>query len=170
MKHLDFCRDLLPLKDKIYRLGLRITLNAQEAEDLTQDTLIKVWNKRDEWSEVQNIEAYCMTVCRNLALDVMARKEHENLSLETENTDAYEPSYSPDEQLEHDDRLQRVHRLFNSLPEAQRTALQLSDIENMTTREAAQTMQVSEVNFKVILHRARKAIKAQYEKLENYGL
>ena len=170
MKQLDFRRDLLPLKDKIYRLGLRITLNAQEAEDLTQDTLIKVWNKRDEWCEVQNAEAYCLTVCRHLALDVMARKEHANLSLEAENADAFEPSYSPDEQLEHDDRLQRVHRLFNALPEAQRTALQLADIENKTMREAAQIMQVTEENFKVILHRARKAIKAQYEKIENYGL
>jgi len=55
MKEIDFRRDLLPLKDKIYRTGLRITLNAQEAEDLTQDTLIKAWDRRDELSRVANI-------------------------------------------------------------------------------------------------------------------
>lgn len=46
MNTIDFRNDLLPLKDKIFRMALRITLNAQEAEDLTQDTLVRVWNKR----------------------------------------------------------------------------------------------------------------------------
>ena len=62
MKPIDFRLDLLPLKDKIYRTGLRITLNAQEAEDLTQDTLIKAWNRRDELFLVENIEAFCITI------------------------------------------------------------------------------------------------------------
>ena len=170
MKQIDFRQDLLPLKDKIFRLGLRITLNAQEAEDLTQDTLIRVWNKRTELEQVANLEAFCLAICRNLALDRMARKENENLSLETENADAFDNSRTPEEQLEYDDKLQRIHRLFEALPERLRTALQLRDIEGLTYQEAAEAMKISEDLFKVTLHRARKAIKAQYEKIENYGL
>lgn len=74
MNTIDFRNDLLPLKDKIFRMALRITLNAQEAEDLTQDTLVRVWNKRCELIGVNNLEAYCIAICRNMALDAVAKK------------------------------------------------------------------------------------------------
>lgn len=170
MKQIDFRKDLLPLKDKIYRMGLRITLNAQEAEDLTQDTLIRAWNKRDELAQVVNIEAFCIAICRNLALDHVARRENANASLEAEAVNPYDNEPTPDEKLERDEKLKRIHQLFNALPERLRTALQLRDIEEMSYAEAAQTMNISEDLFKVTLHRARKAIKNQYEKIENYGL
>lgn len=170
MKPIDFRKDLLPLKDKIYRMGLRLTLNTQEAEDLTQDTLIRAWSRREELAQVKSIEAYCITVCRNLALDRMARKENANRSLQTEDAETQDTARTPEEQLEHDERLHRVHELFCALPERQRTALQLRDIEGMTYAQAAEAMGTSEEAFKVTLHRARKTIKEQYEKIENYGL
>ena len=66
MKNISFRNDVLPLKDVLYRLALRITLNHEEAQDIVQDTLIKVWNKRDDWQSLDNIEAFSMTICRNL--------------------------------------------------------------------------------------------------------
>lgn len=170
MKQIDFRKDLLPLKDKIYRVGLRITLNAQEAEDITQETLIRVWSKREDLVRVANVEAFCITVCRNLALDVMARKEQSSLSIEIEQTDIFDSAKTPEEQLEHDDKLKKIHCIFNSLPEKQRTAVQLCDIEGLSYAEAALAMNVTEDVFKVTLHRARKAIKTQYEKIDSYGL
>ena len=47
MKKISFQNDVLPLKNKLFRLALRITLNREEAEDVVQDTMIKVWNARD---------------------------------------------------------------------------------------------------------------------------
>ena len=166
MKKIDFRQDLLPLKDKIFRLAFRVTLNTQEAEDLTQDTLVRVWSKREELSDVKSLEAFCITVCRNMALDRVKRTERSNLSLDDEGTttDAYDNEPAPDERMEHDERLRRVHQLFNALPERLRTALQLRDIEGMSYAEAAQAMGVSEDLFRVTLHRARKA---QYERIEN---
>ena len=58
MKEISFRNDVLPLKDKLFRLALRITLNREEAEDIVQDTLIKVWNSRDKWQQLDSIEAY----------------------------------------------------------------------------------------------------------------
>ena len=66
MKEISFQNDILPLKDKLFRLALRILFNPQEAEDIVQDTLVKVWNKREEWKNIDSIEAYCMTICRNI--------------------------------------------------------------------------------------------------------
>lgn len=170
MQDIDFRYDLLPLKNKLFRLALRITLDSAEAEDVTSDTLIKVWNKREELRGVESIEAYCMTVCRNLALDRHEKKESQNLSLEANEIDAADNSFTPDEQLERDEKLRKVHELFNQLPEQQRTIMQLRDIEEKSYHEIATIMGVSEEVVKVTLFRARQAIRKQYDKIENYGL
>ena len=170
MQDIDFRCDLLPLKNKLFRLALRITLDSAEAEDVTSDTLIKVWNKREELRGVESIEAYCMTVCRNLALDRHEKKEAQNLSLEANEIDAADNSFTPDEQLERDEKLRKVHELFNQLPERQRTIMQLRDIEEKSYREIATIMGVSEEVVKVTLFRARQAIRKQYDKIEDYGL
>ena len=170
MQDIDFRYDLLPLKNKLFRLALRVTLDSAEAEDVTSDTLIKVWNKREELRGVESIEAYCMTVCRNLALDRHEKKEAQNLSLEANEIDAADNSFTPDEQLERDEKLRKVHALFNQLPERQRTIMQLRDIEEKSYREIATIMGVSEEVVKVTLFRARQAIRKQYDKIENYGL
>ena len=170
MSNLDFRHDLLPLKDKIFRLALRITANRQDAEDLTQDTLLRVWTKREEMEAVNNLEAFCMTICRNLALDKLATKEHANLSLEQTGTDTFDSRQTPEEQMEWKDRLEKVNRLLQTLPEKMRTAIQLREIEGMTYQEAAAVMQITEEDFKVSLHRARKLIRQRFENIEKHGL
>ena len=51
MKKISFQNDVLPLKNQLFRLALRITLNREEAEDIVQDTLMKLWDKRDDWDQ-----------------------------------------------------------------------------------------------------------------------
>ena len=69
MKKISFQNDILPLKNELYRLALRITLDHAEAEDVVQETMIKVWNRREKWDQIESIEAFCLTICRNQALD-----------------------------------------------------------------------------------------------------
>ena len=82
MKKISFTSDILPMKDILYRLALRITLSREEAEDIVQDTLIRVWNRRDSWDTIENIEAFALTVCRNMALDRLRLHENQNASLD----------------------------------------------------------------------------------------
>ena len=127
MKKLSFRDDVLPLKDKIFRLALRITLSRAEAEDIVQDVLIKVWNRRDDLAEVDSIEAYSLTVCRNLSLDRLQRKENDNVNLDdappTEADDA-----PPDLQMIRNERIDNIKRLIERLPIPQRAAMQLRDM------------------------------------------
>ena len=58
MNNISFRNDVLPLKNVLYRLALRITLNHEEAEDVVQDTLIKIWNRRDSWQNIDSIEGW----------------------------------------------------------------------------------------------------------------
>ena len=79
---ISFQHDILPLKNELYRLALRITLSREEAEDVVQETMIKVWNNRERWNDIDSIEAYCLTVCRNLALDALRKKENQHESID----------------------------------------------------------------------------------------
>lgn len=169
MKKLSFRDDVLPLKDKIFRLALRITLSRAEAEDIVQDVLIKVWNRRDDLAEVDSIEAYSLTVCRNLSLDRLQRKENDNVNLDdappTEADDA-----PPDLQMIRNERIDNIKRLIERLPILQRAAMQLRDMEGKTYKEISAITGQTEEQVKVNIFRARQYIRKQIEKIENYGL
>lgn len=169
MKKLSFRDDVLPLKDKIFRLALRITLSRAKAEDIVQDVLIKVWNRRDDLAEVDSIEAYSLTVCRNLSLDRLQRKENDNVNLDdappTEADDA-----PPDLQMIRNERIDNIKRLIERLPIPQRAAMQLRDMEGKTYKEISAITGQTEEQVKVNIFRARQYIRKQIEKIENYGL
>lgn len=167
MKEIDFRHDLLPLKDKLYRVALRITLDSMEAEDVVEDTLIRVWERRGELSEDTALEGYCLTVCRNLAIDRSEKKDAGHDSLEGAVLDETAGGESPDERLERQDRVEWVRRLIDGLPEKQRTALQLREIDGSSYAEVAEAMQITEADVKVTIHRARQALKAALERLHH---
>ena len=156
MENISFRTTVLPLSDKLYRLALRITMNKAEAEDVVQDTLLKVWERREEWEQINNIEAFAIATCRNRALDVAKRAGRK-----TENLDemAHFSTQTPHEQLEASEEISLVKRLMDDLPEVQRTIMLLRDIEGKTYQEIAQTLDISETQVKVYLHRARTKIK-----------
>lgn len=167
MKNISFRNDVLPLKNVLYRLALRITLRHEDAEDIVQDTLIKVWNKRDEWQDIESIEAYSLTVCRNLALDRIKRKDRQNESLDDIQLDqGATAAINPYEQMLQKDRIELVRRIVNALPEKQRTCMQLRDFEGKTYKEIAAIMDISEDQVKINIFRARQAVKQKYQQIE----
>lgn len=167
MRDIDFRRDLLPLKDKLFRLALRITLDRPEAEDVVEDVLVKVWELRDtvEVRKVANLEAYCLTLTRNLAVDRARRAEAQHVSLDDEaHTDIGQAhpdtAPRPDQLLERSERQAWVRNLFDRLPTKQRTALQLRDIDEHSYAEVADIMGITESDVKITIYRARQALKA----------
>lgn len=161
MTEIDFRRDLLPLKNKLFRVALNITLDRPEAEDVVEDVLVKVWELRhtDEIQRVANLEAFCHTMTRNLARDRAERKSAQNLSLDQLDADHEDSAPRPDQIMEADDRQRWVRQLFNQLPEKQRTIMHLRDIEEHTYQEIAEIMSISESDVKVTLFRARQTFK-----------
>jgi RNA polymerase sigma-70 factor (ECF subfamily) len=172
MKKISFQNDILPLKNKLYRLAMRITLNPEDAEDTVQETLMKVWNRRAQWEQIESIEAFCMTTCRNIALDKTRKMGKNEQSLDTDEHDApdYSHSANPEEQAIQQDRIRVVKEILNGLPEKQRTVMQLRDFEGKSYKEIAAIMNISEEQVKVNIFRARQAIKQKYILAEEYGL
>lgn len=169
MHTISFREDILPLKDKLFRLALRITFDRAEAEDIVQDTLIRVWNKRDEWQQMDSIEAYCLIIARNLAIDRSQKMESQNLEL-TPETQEMPDAKMPDQLMEQNEQLSIIHRLINELPEKQRSILQLRDIEGKNYKEIAVILGLTEEQVKVNLFRARQRIRLKYNEINDYGL
>lgn len=159
----------MPLKDKLFRLALRITFDRAEAEDVVQDTMIRVWNKREEWTQFGSIEAYCLTVAKNLAIDRSQKKEAQNVELTPEMEEESEIS-GPHDQLVNNERMSIIHRLINELPEKQRLIMQLRDIEGESYKEIAKILNLTEEQVKVNLFRARQKVKQRYLEIDEYGL
>ena len=162
----DFRNDILPLKDALYRLALRITLDSREAEDIVQETMLKVWNRRERWDEIDSIEAFCTTICRNLALDALKKAENRHVSLDE--SPLQHPDYAPTpfEQAVSQDRIQIVRRIIDTLPEKQRTCIQLRDIEEKSYKEIAQILDITEEQVKINIFRARQTNRQQFKQIE----
>ncbi len=171
MIKISFQHDVLPLKNQLFRLAQRITLNREEAEDIVQETLIKVWNRRNSWQDIESIEAFAMTICRNLALDSQRRqarrKESENENVLENHIDT---ALGPYEQMQQRDRVRIVGEIINSLPEKQRSCIQLRDIEGKTYKEISTVLAISEDQVKVNIFRARQTVREKLKTIDKYGL
>ncbi len=148
----------LPFKDKLFRFAYNIVGNVQDAEDIMQELLIKIWNRQEQYSGLDNKEAWCMTVTRNLAIDkVRSRK------INTKDIDEFhhirDHDHTQDKQMEADESLKFVMDLVNDLPEKQRMIIHLRDVEGYSYKEIAEMMDTSLDFVKVSLHRARKSLK-----------
>lgn len=152
---------------------MRITLNRQDAEDIVQETMLKVWSRREQWAEIDSMEAFCLTICHNLALDRVKRMSRQTSTmLDNDTLDRADYSYDsdPEEQTVQRDRLQIVRQLMDTLPEKQRICIQLRDVEGKPYKEIAAIMAITEEQVKVNIFRARQTIKKKFIENEQYGL
>lgn len=167
----SFQNDILPLKNELFRLALRITLNAADAEDVVQDTMLKVWKRRNDWEQIESIEAFCLTICRNLALDRLRHKDYQSQTLDM-TADPVDASHTanPEQMAVQRDRIQLVRQLINRLPERQRSCMQLRDIEGKSYRDIATILGITEQQVKVTIFRARQAVKTAFQEQEEFGV
>jgi RNA polymerase sigma-70 factor (ECF subfamily) len=165
MKQISFQSDILPLKNELYRMALRITMNAADAEDVVQETMMKVWNRRDQWDQIESIEAFCLTICRNLSLDKVRRMDNQTQSLDA----AYDPkdqgvASNPEEQAIQSDRIRLVRQMISQLPEKQRSCMQLRDMEGKSYKDIATILDITEEQVKVNIFRARQTIREKFKR------
>lgn len=160
---------VLPVKNKLYRFALRMLGNSEEAKDVVQETLIKVWNGRAEMDAIQNMEAWCMRLTKNLSLDrlrSMQRKQTDSL----DGVDVKQESLSPHERTEIQEHMQRINELMATLPDKQRQVMHLRDIEGHSYNEICEILEIDMSQVKVYLFRARNAVREKLIKINAYGL
>ena len=165
----DYKKLVLPIKNKLFRFSLRIVGNVAEAEDVVQEVFIKVWNKRNEIESFNNLEAWCMTLTKNLSIDKL-RSKHRRVDALPDSYDMPSQSVSPYQATVANDTISRIEKMMTALPEKQRMVMQLRDIEGMSYKEIAEILKITLDQVKINLFRARKDIRSQLLNSESYGL
>ncbi len=161
---------VLPSKNKLFRFALRLIGNAEEAEDIVQDVLIKVWNGREKMHQIDNWEAWCMRLTKNLSLDRLRAQNRKPTDTMYEGFEATQDGLSPHDKTELIESMQQVNKLMASLPEKQRQVMHLRDVEGYSYNEICEILELGMNQVKVSLFRARSAIREKLIKIDAYGL
>lgn len=165
-----FLSQVVPVRQKLYRFACRLLNSEEDAKDVTQDALMKVWHQQERMGELQNLEAWCMRIVRNLALDRLKAKKYRVTETLDHAAAQPEQQQSPYQAAARQDVMNRVHHAINALPEKYRTIIQLRDIDGFAYQEIAEILDISLSEVKINLHRARKAVREQLQNLHVYGL
>ena len=150
---------------RIYRAALAITRNDAEAEDVMQDAYVRAFQHLGQFSGRAQFSTWLTRIAVHEAL-ARNRKNGRSESLDaiTEATgDSIMPSDSadPETQASTAEMTRVLEQAMLALPDSYRAVIMLRDIEEMSTAEAAEVLDITEENLKVRLHRARSLLREE---------
>lgn len=163
-----YFQQIMPLQDKIFRFSRRLLSSETAAKDATQEVLLKLWKAKKHLKNIKNIEAYAMTMTKNLCYDMLKSKH--NSTLELVHSQYIPTSSCLNSEIEARDEVTIVEQLIEQLPEQQRAIIQLRDVEQFSNKEIEEIMGLNSTSVRVALSRARKKIMTELKKTEAYGV
>lgn len=154
------------LRNTIYRLVLSITSDSAEAEDIVQDVFERIWLIRDKVLHSTFPRAYACRIAHNLAIDrERIKKRRQTFSVNDEIT-TNDITIS----AELSDIASITQQAIASLPEKQRLAIHLRDVEGYEIEEIAEVLGCDNTSVRMNLSRARKSVREELIKTMNYGV
>ncbi|MBR5117048.1 MAG: sigma-70 family RNA polymerase sigma factor [Muribaculaceae bacterium] len=158
----EFKQRFLPLNAKLYKVAYLLLGNEDDAKDAVQDAYMKMWNRRDSLADIDNSQAYCVTLVRNLCLD-----RHRAASIDIVDKPPEElPIAGNEDASQHIERQQAAHLLdqcLARLPAQQQQVVRLRDINGCSMQEIEKVTGLTPVNTRVLLSRARKSLRTQLQ-------
>ena len=163
----DFKQQFLPCHPKLFRIAFRMMGNSQDAEDMVQEAYLKLWKKRDELVGILNIEAYCVTLIKNICYDVLrgSHLDEDNRPPEELNLTG---SSNIAQEIERKDEMNHLRKLIERLPEQQKRVMLLRDLNDWSFEDIEKVTGLNAINIRVLLSRARKKIREQFNEITNY--
>jgi RNA polymerase sigma factor (sigma-70 family) len=166
MQLTEFQETVYPLRHKVFRFARCVLNNQEEAEDVAQEIMVRAWTMRDKLSGYKSIEAFLITMTKNLCLDKIKTKRHAaditQLKIESGAPSQLERVLSNEAHA-------IIRKIINTLPDQQRIVVQLRNIEEFSFEEVSEITGLSVNNIRVCLSRARKTIQERYLKYMGDG-
>jgi RNA polymerase sigma factor (sigma-70 family) len=140
---------------RVYRLAYRLSGNAQDAEDLTQETFVRVFRSLADYSP-GTFEGWLHRITTNLFLDMVRRRQRIRFDALPEDTERLPGRAPSPEQVYADTHLDpQVQAALDALPPEFRVAVVLCDIEGLTYEEIAATLGIKLGTVRSRIHRGR---------------
>ncbi|HSH18968.1 MAG TPA: sigma-70 family RNA polymerase sigma factor, partial [Draconibacterium sp.] len=150
----DFKTNILPVSKKLLRFATHILNDEDEAKDVIQDVFLKLWQKRDELENIENIEAYAMRMTRNRCMDSIRANKTIPINAETDRK-IKEETVDVHKQIEFTESANQIKKLIDKLPDLQRKVMVMRDIEQLSYDEIADITELQLNAIRVNLSRAR---------------
>lgn len=157
-----------PLRERIVAMVIRMSADIDEdlADDVAQDTLLRLWTMRDRLETYRSVEALAMVIARNRAIDLLRERSAPTISLD--DFDRADHSPTPEETMIGHEETDALHRILSTLPSGQQAVIRMKHIEGLEINEIASITGSTPGAIRVTLSRARHHIKelfmqSQYE-------
>jgi len=151
--------DFLPLHDGLVDFASILLKSRDDAEDAVQDLFMKLWKRKDTLSEIENPEAYCKTVLRNICLDTLKSAEQKN---KEEMPEDIVGSASVEERAIIKEQLNDVRKAIDKLPEGQKTIIIKKVVEDRSYDEITAQTGMSNQTMRTQLSLARRALRSRF--------
>lgn len=162
----------LPVKElleeyvpRVYRFALRLTRDAHAAEDLTQETLLRAWRRRELLRDPRAARVWLFRITANLWRDQLRRGQSLVARAAPLAEDPASAALTPDGQMEKQEDVCRALAALDALPPRQREVLYLSACEGLTTEEIAGVLGIRVEAVKANVCLARKKLRHQLKDL-----
>ena len=163
----EFSQVVMPHSRRMFAVAFRFLQRPEEAEDLLQDVMVKLWQIRDSLPPDKELLPFLLTVVRNLCLDRLRSRQIKDDTIEdVDITLDYLQPLDIDDKVEEKDRLRHLLGLINQLPPDQQKVLRLRAIDDLSTDEIAKQLDISPENVRQLLSRARKRLRDMAQKQE----
>lgn len=170
MEVAEFKERVLPLSQRFYQFARRILGNEHDAEDVTQEVFIKLWENRTALKAIRNLEAYGFRMTRNLCLDKLKKLKpqyYDDRDPGAVRFDEPDDAADPAAKLEMRESMEKAGALIDDLPELQRTLIQLREIEGLEYGEIAEITGMEINAIRVGISRARKKLREKLIKVRS---
>ena len=147
--------------DFMFRLACSILGRQDEAQDMMQDVAERILRRQEDLEDVRNMDSFLARAVRNACIDRIRRRRETTPKI-PDVPDDRSPDRWSDRQL--------VHKALARLPERQRLAVHLKDIEGYSNKELADILETDETNVRTLLSRGRRALRDIIEKEIGYGI
>jgi RNA polymerase sigma-70 factor (ECF subfamily) len=162
-------------KDKIFHLGYRMLNQKQEAEDVVQETFLRVYTNLDRYDENQKFSTWIYRIATNLCIDRL-RKRKPSYSIDAEMTDGEGTDWhamlassdaGPDEELILSETQQNIREAIQSLPDKYKSVVILRYLHDMSLQEIGDVLEMPVTTVKTRVHRGREFLRKKLD--SEYG-
>ena len=151
MTSTEFEEKYVCLAPRLYQVAMSLVQNQQDAEDVVQETFVKLWREADRLEQMQNAQGYILRMLRNACVDQLRLRHDEtelHARLEESIADAQPPPMS--------DAKERVHAILRSFPQRTQRIITMRHVAECSIDEICEAVGETPSNVRQILSRTRK--------------
>ena len=164
MDELEFKKQYIKYFPTIFRLAFKYLGNAQDAEDIMQEVYLRLWNNRDSLPQIDNMEAYLVTILKHMLVDSL-RNAHSSITLLPDDESKHPPIISDDDvgqKLEKQEEAEIVMDMIRKLPDKERKIVEMRTLEDKSYKEIETQTGLSQPYIRKIISRSREKLKTMF--------